>query len=67
MAHDQEAKEQAKDLYVLEGLTLEQVAAETEIPIATVESWSASEGWAGRKRVWSTSNAWKRSTTGETG
>jgi hypothetical protein len=57
MAHDQEAKEQAKDLYVLEGLTLEQVATETEIPIATVESWSASEGWAGRKREYKASLA----------
>ena len=57
MAHDQEAKEQAKDLYVLEGMTLEQVAAETEIPIATVESWSASEGWAGRKREYKASLA----------
>lgn len=57
MAHDQEAKEQAKDLYVLDGLTLEQVAVETEIPIATVESWSASDGWAGRRREYKQSLA----------
>ncbi len=45
MAHEFETKLEAQDLYVLQGLTLEQVAQRTGVPERTVKEWSAAEGW----------------------
>jgi uncharacterized protein YjcR len=49
MAHEFETKLQAQDLYVLEGLTLEQVAEKTGLPDQTVRRWSADDGWVGMR------------------
>ncbi|PKN67176.1 MAG: hypothetical protein CVU57_04285 [Deltaproteobacteria bacterium HGW-Deltaproteobacteria-15] len=50
MAIDQETKERARELYVFDGLTLEQVAKETGVPESTVKRWSADEGWTDERR-----------------
>ncbi len=50
MTTDFEQRERAKDLYVIEGMTLEQVAGETQIPGRTVEEWSRSDGWVEERR-----------------
>lgn len=50
MAHDQETKEQARDLYIIEGMTLEQVAREIELPETTIKRWGAEDGWADKRR-----------------
>jgi hypothetical protein len=50
MTTDFEQRERAKDLYVIEGMTLEQVAVETQIPVRTVEEWSRSDGWVEERR-----------------
>jgi len=50
MAIDFELREQAKDLYIIDGLTLEQVARETGISERTLAKWSSEEGWAERRR-----------------
>ena len=51
MAHSDEVKEWAKELYIIDGLTLEQTAKRTELPIQTVKAWSADEGWFEHKRA----------------
>ncbi|PKN28260.1 MAG: hypothetical protein CVU64_14235 [Deltaproteobacteria bacterium HGW-Deltaproteobacteria-21] len=50
MAIDQETKDRARELYVFDGLTLEQVAKETGVPESTVKRWSADEGWTDERR-----------------
>lgn len=45
MAHDQELKSRAEDLFVAEGLTLEDVARETGVPDSTVKRWSTDSNW----------------------
>ena len=51
MAHPDEVKEWAKELYIIDGLTLEQTAKKTELPIQTIKAWSADEGWYEQKRA----------------
>ena len=50
MAIDQETKDRARELYVYDGLTLDQAAKETGVPESTVKRWSADEGWADERR-----------------
>jgi hypothetical protein len=50
MAIDQETKDRARELYVFDGLTLDQVSKETGVPESTVKRWSADEGWADERR-----------------
>jgi transcriptional regulator with XRE-family HTH domain len=50
MAIEQELKDRARELYVFDGLTLDQVAKETGIPESTVKRWSAEDGWADERR-----------------
>lgn len=45
MTIDFELHQQAYELAVLEGLTLDQVAERTGIPRRTIAQWSSSEGW----------------------
>jgi transposase-like protein len=45
-----ELRERAEELYVIDGLTLEQVAAETGISIQTLKRWSSKEDWFKRRR-----------------
>jgi len=50
VTHDPEAYQQAEDLFVLEGLTQQEVAARTGIPLRTIELWSADKGWVAMRR-----------------
>lgn len=50
MAIDMELRDQAEELYVINGLTLEEVSKETGIPLRTLQSWSAGEGWKVRQK-----------------
>lgn len=45
MAIDFEIKQRARDLYVVEGLTLEETATVCEISDRTVANWSVEDGW----------------------
>lgn len=45
-----EIRERAEELYIVDGLTLEQVARETGISIQSLRKWSAEEGWRDKKR-----------------
>ena len=40
-----EIREQAEELFIIEGLALEQVAKETGISIQALKKWSAKENW----------------------
>jgi len=40
-----EIRDQAEELFIIEGLALEQVAKETGISIQTLKKWSAKENW----------------------
>lgn len=50
MAHEFESRQRAEELYILDGLTLDQVAERTGIPGRTVEEWSRAEGWVEMRR-----------------
>ena len=45
-----ELREKAEELYVINGLTLEQVAQETGISIQSLKRWSSKEDWFKRRR-----------------
>jgi len=45
-----ELREKAEELYVIGGLTLEQVASETGISIQSLKRWSSKEDWFKRRR-----------------
>jgi len=45
-----ELREKAEEFYVIDGLTLEQVAQETGISIQTLKRWSSKEDWFKRRR-----------------
>ena len=45
-----EIRERAEELYIIDGLTLEQVAAETGVSIASLKKWSSDDGWTERKK-----------------
>jgi len=47
---DSELHEHAEDLYIIDGLTFEEVAEATGVHIRTLQSWSAQEGWPEQKR-----------------
>lgn len=40
-----EIRDRAKDLSVIQGLTLEQVSAETGVSLSQLKTWSSTEGW----------------------
>lgn len=50
MAIEQDLKDRARELYIFDGLTLEQAAKDAGIPESTVKRWSADEGWADERR-----------------
>jgi len=50
MTTDTEARDRAEELYVINGLTLDEVSEETGIPARTLQSWSAGEGWKVRQK-----------------
>lgn len=45
----QAIRDTAKELYIIEGLTFEQDAEQTKVPVATLKRWAAKEDWQ-RKR-----------------
>ncbi len=51
MTLPQESREQAQELYVVDGLTFEQVAAATGVAASTLKRWSDEGGWQEKKRA----------------
>jgi len=49
MAIDYETKQRAQDLYVVEGMTLEEVASACEISDRTAANWSTEGDWTGER------------------
>jgi len=50
VTYDFEVHQQAEDLYVLEGLTQQAVSERIDIPLRTIELWSADEGWKAKRK-----------------
>lgn len=50
MAHEFDTRQQAEELYILEGMTLDQVASRVDIPARTVEEWSRVDGWVDKRK-----------------
>ena len=50
MGFSKETRIWAKELYVIEGLSLEEVSEETEIPLGTLKRWSSEEQWFDEKQ-----------------
>ena len=44
-----EQRQQAKELFIVEGLTLDQVAEKTGLSMQTVRRWSAEEDWVKKR------------------
>jgi len=40
-----EIREKAEELYVIDGLTFDEVAAEIEVHVQTIKGWASQEGW----------------------
>lgn len=45
-----EIRERAEELYIVDGLTLEQTAKETGISIQSIKNWSSEEDWPAQRR-----------------
>lgn len=45
-----EIREQAEDLYIIDGFTYDEVANKTGIAVQTLKKWGSEEGWSDRKR-----------------
>ena len=54
MAYPEDTREIAEEIYVYEGLTLEQVAERTDIPMPTIKQWSSDGGWFQKKKEYRT-------------
>lgn len=50
MAIDQETREQAEELFTVEGLTLEEISRRLEISDRTLANWSTSGNWVERRK-----------------
>ena len=50
MAIDQETRQRAEDIFVIEGMTLEAIAKELDISDRTIANWSAEGGWTAKRR-----------------
>ena len=50
MAKDFEVYERAEELYIVDGLTLDQAAKQVGVSAHTVEKWSAENGWKEARR-----------------
>jgi len=50
MAYPEETREIAEELYIYEGLTLEQVSDRTQISMPTLKQWSSDRAWFQRKK-----------------
>jgi hypothetical protein len=54
MVYPEDTREIAEETYVYEGLTLEQVAERTDIPMPTLKQWSSDGGWFQKKKEYRT-------------
>jgi len=45
-----EQRQQAKELYIIEGLSLDQIAAQTGVSARTVKTWSVNEDWIQKRK-----------------
>jgi len=45
-----ETREYAEELYIVDGLTFEQVAEKTGVSVSQLKNWSAAENWRGKRR-----------------
>lgn len=45
-----EVRERAEELYIIDGLTYEQVARETGVSVAQIQRWASQGGWPERRR-----------------
>lgn len=45
-----EVREQAEELYIVDGLTLEQAAKRVGVSVQALKNWSADDGWVQRRR-----------------
>lgn len=49
MTIDFDLRQTARDLYVIEGMTHEEVSQKTEVPIGTIKRWSSEDNWKGNR------------------
>jgi len=45
-----EIREQAEELYIIDGLTFEAVADKLDVAVNTLKNWAKAEGWKARRR-----------------
>jgi hypothetical protein len=57
MAIDQETRQRAEDLFIIDGMTLEAIAKELDISDRTVANWSTEGGWTAKRRDYRTAMA----------
>ena len=50
MTESLERREQAEELYIIDGLTLEQVSERTGISVQTLKQWSTKDGWKTKRK-----------------
>lgn len=50
MAKDFELRQRAEELYIIDGLTLEEVASEVGVSERTIANWSSEAGWKEKQR-----------------
>ncbi len=59
---DWEVRERAEELYVVDGLTYDQVARETGISVTQLKNWSGAEGWREKREEYRVNKQSIRST-----
>ncbi len=59
---DWEIRERAEELYVVDGLTFDQVAKETGVSVTQLKNWSGAEGWREKREEYRVNKQSIRST-----
>jgi transposase-like protein len=59
---DWEIRERAEELYVVDGLTFDQVAKETGVSVTQLKNWSGAEGWRDKREEYRVNKQSIRST-----
>jgi len=59
---DWEVRERAEELYVVDGLTFDQVAKETGVSVTQLKNWSGAEGWREKREEYRVNKQSVRST-----
>lgn len=57
MTIDQDTKSRAEELFVIDGMTLEEISLEMRISDRTLANWSAEGGWTGKRKEYRSSIA----------